>query len=434
MDISPELAALAAVSNPQTTAQVGTGYSPQLMQLLQAASGGGAATNGADAAALAGPQPGVAKRTASLNVPLPPAAPPRPMPTPNAPGPQGVPPTPNVAGPQGPPPTPNAPQGVPPALPPNRLIDPGRVMRPVNTPQGGSSVLDAAAAAGNRGDNQIVHATGGANPDVVVPAAVYRDPHVAKTLHAAFVAKGANPAAFAVGNRDASVNPATGLQEFGFMDMILPAALGLAGSVAFPAIAPEALAAFAPAIGGGIGSTIGSIATGVDPLKAAAMGFGGAAVGGAVGSMFPDASAATGAGFGGGDLTQAATTPGLTVGNPQSVKGALDFGSAMPGGAATAAAPPSASGGGFDGILNKLTNGKSILGAATSGLASMAASNVIGGLFPDKTAAPDPNAPNGPQLPTLDALRAKYARTYALPNYTTGPSSAADRTFFHYGA
>jgi hypothetical protein len=87
-------------------------------------------------------------------------------------------------------------------------------------------------------------------------------PTARKALNAAFIANGADPSAFQVGSPNQSINPATGLPEFGFdLGSILPMGLGLAGSIAFPALLP-ALGAFAGPLGGFVGGTVGDLATG----------------------------------------------------------------------------------------------------------------------------------------------------------------------------
>ena len=118
---------------------------------------------------------------------------------------------------------------------------PSRVIRPAGGP------VPSAAARGRGGDAMVAHMTPG---EIAVPPQV-QTPDVLATLNRAFSQAGANPTSFQAGNPDEKINPETGLPEFNFMDILLPAALGLAGS-AF--LGPMAFAPALEAAGVGAGT------------------------------------------------------------------------------------------------------------------------------------------------------------------------------------
>jgi hypothetical protein len=376
--------------------------------------------------------PGVARRTAQkLNVPLPQAPPPGPPPTPNAMVPRGPPPTPNAQVPQGPPPTPQAPVLA-------QMIDPRSVME---------GPLNLAAALGKHGDGHIVHAQTG---DTVVPAAAMRDilrshPGAADIFAGALGKRGRRPEEFQVGNRAQSINPDTGLPQFGFnMDLqtILPLIAAAAGSMF---VGPELLAPALASAGMGA-STAGFVApilastalgTGAtlatnpnaDPLKTLAMQGVGAGVGQAVGSLFPNVGSANeiaGKGVGNplaGDYGPPANTaivPDTTsvgaplagdYGPPANTAIGQSAASAAASTAVGASAANQASQSGIGKLMSTLMP-KGFAGTLIPAGAGMIAGDMVGGMFPkDK----DPNDPNKqqqtrePQLASLDSLREKFA-------------------------
>lgn len=166
------------------------------------------------------------------------------------------------------------------------------------------------AGSGRGGDTTIAHLTPG---EMTVPPQV-QTPKVLATLNKAFKDKGAAAHQFTVGSPTQSVNPATGLPEYGFfnsgfMKAALPIALGVGGSMLLPGIG-TALAA------GSTGALAG--AGGAAAADAAAAGTaGGALAGGAAGAAAPSlALSSLGSGLGttaGGLLT--GQSPGKAIGS-----------------------------------------------------------------------------------------------------------------------
>jgi hypothetical protein len=320
----------------------------------------------------------------------------------------------------------------------------------------------AAAMAGDTGDNMLGHLTGGASPDTIVPHPVLRDnPALKQALHAAMIAKGANPSRYTAGSRAASVNPNTGLQEFGFMETILPMALAAAGSMAFPALLPALAPELAATLAGGgaIASALPGIAGGfagglagreiADPqagLGANALGAGLSSIGsGLAGAMVPSvgaaagagANAAAGAGVGsplpagwaggtGGIATNLATGATSDIpGVPMPAGYAAGTGGIMTNlatGATSDMAAPAASSPGFfqnllDHPINTLTGGKGLLGAGFSMAGGMAGDMIANSILPAKNAnkIADAASGNGPQLASDDELRQRYARILNVP-------------------
>lgn len=236
------------------------------------------------------------------------------------------------------------------------------------------------ASKGRGGDSMMAHMTPG---EIAVPPQI-QTPEVLAALNKGFAAAGANPTSFQAGNPDQKINPETGMPEFGFFDMLLPTALGLAGSAFLgpellaPALVDAGVGASTAStlggiLGGGIGSTIGNVATGKDPLTSIAGGFGGAIGGSLLGSAFgsgPAAAAQVGPNAGVPDLSNVgANYLSATTNAPLQV--ALN----------------SAPAGGLDGILQKLMpNG--IKGALGSFVGGQLGSMLGEGLVPGKQANP----------------------------------------------
>jgi len=167
------------------------------------------------------------------------------------------------------------------------------------------------AAQGRNGDTALAHMTPG---EIAVPPEV-QTPKVLATLKKEFENKGAHVQQAQVGNPASSTNPSTGLPEYNFMSMFLPAALGIAGSLAAPGIGTAlgvnlGSAAAASAIGGGIGSAAGGLATGQTPLQAGLSGLGGAA-----GSYIGGGGLAGGGGAAAGTPPQSAINAAVQSGN-----------------------------------------------------------------------------------------------------------------------
>src|SRR5882672_1485594 len=97
----------------------------------------------------------------------------------------------------------------------------GMPTRPQNVIRRSPGSTPSAAARGRGGDAMVAHMTPG---EIAVPPQV-QTPDVLATLNRAFSQAGANPTSFQAGNPDEKINPDTGLPEFNFMDILLPAAL-----------------------------------------------------------------------------------------------------------------------------------------------------------------------------------------------------------------
>ena len=169
---------------------------------------------------------------------------------------------------------------------------------------------DAAAAGGT-----MAHLSLG---EVVIPREFMSDPEVQQMLMALFEQNGANLAEFTVGDPANKINPETGYPEFGFFKSIKKI-LG--------AVAPAALAYFAPGIGTALGSSIlGAGTLGSATLGNALIGGGiGALTGGGLkGALTGAAGGALGANIGslGGEL-QGPTQSGATLGGVSGRSGIL---------------------------------------------------------------------------------------------------------------
>lgn len=194
--------------------------------------------------------------------------PPAPMmgPPPSPPGQPNMPPMPQGAGMPPPGPQSQPPQGIAPNI---------------------QHILQQLAQQGRGGDTMIAHLTPG---EMEVPPEV-QTPKVLATLKKAYKEKGVQPQQFTAGSPASSINPTTGLPEYNFMSAFLPAALGIAGSIAAPYLAPELLGAgvmggtTAAAVGGGLGTTVGGLAAGQSPTQAALSGLGSGIGGYALGNL-----------------------------------------------------------------------------------------------------------------------------------------------------
>lgn len=160
-------------------------------------------------------------------------------------------------------------------------------------------------ALGRMGDTTVAHLTPG---EIAVPPQV-QTPKVLATLKHAFHQKGAQPQNFVAGSPTSSHNPSTGMPEYNFWSSILPIALGGLGSMF---LGPEVAALMGTsalggsAIAGGLGTTLGGLIGGQDPLQAGLTGLGSGAGGYALGSLFgPASNAASSAANSTADSTRA---------------------------------------------------------------------------------------------------------------------------------
>lgn len=152
--------------------------------------------------------------------------------------------------------------------------------------------------------------------EVVIPRAFLDDPQVMQMLQAIFQAGGADMAEYTVGDPANKINPETGYPEFFKIKRL------------FRALAPAALAAFAPGIGTAIGgSLLGAGAAGSATLGNALLGAGiGAATGGGLkGAALGALSGGIGANLGslpGGEL-MGPTTSGAPLSGTSAGSGIL---------------------------------------------------------------------------------------------------------------
>ncbi len=166
---------------------------------------------------------------------------------------------------------------------------------------------------GRGGDTMMAHLTPG---EMEVPPEI-QTPKVLATLKKAYQDKGVDPAQFTAGSPQSSINPSTGLPEYNFMSAFLPAALGIAGSVAMPYLAPEiGSALLASSVGGGVGTALGGLAAGQKPTQALLAGAGAGAGGYGLGSLAGGAASAAGsAGEQAAAAIPASSAAGPTVAN-----------------------------------------------------------------------------------------------------------------------
>lgn len=230
-----------------------------------------------------------------------------------------------------------------------------------------SEVLEEAAEKGRKGDTVMAHLTNG---EIVLPAIVQQDPEFMQMLSVYFKENDADINQYIVGSEANSINPETGVPEFGFWKSV---------KKAFKFVAPVALSVLAPGLGTAIGTALG--ATG-----ATAAGLGGAVLGAGTGAL-------TGGGLKGALLGAAGGGLGGAVSGGSTLGGAIPKGAlsstqtAALGGALTGAGAGAASGGlkgallgaatggaggyynagGFDGTLNSVGLGGSGAGSLSSG-------------------------------------------------------------------
>lgn len=231
------------------------------------------------------------------------------------------------------------------------------------------------AKKGRNGDTHVAHLAEG---EMVVPPVISDE--VRQAIYQELLANGIDPEEYMVGGDEMSINPETGLPEFGFFKKVFKAVKKVAG-IAAP-VAAALIPGIGPLAGAALGAAGGALSGG--GLKGALLGgvTGGLGAGGAssiVGSLAPGLSSAASKGLSGA-LT--GSVAGLASGG--GLKGAL-LGGALGG------AGGYAMGGGLNGINDVLgntagtplsgglqgpTQGSGVLGAisrGTSGLGDLVA-------------------------------------------------------------
>lgn len=241
------------------------------------------------------------------------------------------------------------------------------------------------AALGRNGDNTIAHLTPG---EMTVPPEL-QSPKVLATLQKEYAKKGVSASDFTVGSPNAKINPATGLPEFNFWDSFLPIALSVAGGVGGSLIAPG----IGTAIGAGLGTTAGDLATGKD-VQSSLMAGGLSGLGSyAGGALLGKAAAGTTDAAANQALTNTAVSSSGV--NPEgfAVPTLQDAGINTAGQSATQAAASTPSSSGFlSGMLPNGMNSGNVIGGAAGG----ALGNTM---FGTNTATQTPQYPPGFMTP-----------------------------------
>jgi hypothetical protein len=300
-----------------------------------------------------------------------------------------------------------APQQQPPMAPQMPPINPADVIRPVSggMPGRAPQAMATAAQAGRGGDRLVAHMTPG---EIAVPPQV-QTPEVLAALNKAFAQAGANPTSYQAGSPDQKINPTTGMPEFGFFDILLPASLGILGSMFLgpemlaPALESAGLGAGAAGVAGGaagsfLGSTAGNMLTGKPLGEAAAMGAG-SAIGSGIGNALTSGASTLGGlanGMGGSAIPDANVVDGIR--NPLG-----DTMANLPGGGLSPSGLPLsteegmadlADHSGISGFMSRL-GGTNLKNLAGSGLGGAIGSTVADSFFPPKS----PVVNLGPHLP-----------------------------------
>ncbi len=123
----------------------------------------------------------------------------------------------------------------------------GNVMDAANAPM--ADMVQMIAAEGRGGDTTLAHLTPG---EVVLPVAAMQDPQFETAVENRFNEIGLDPEQYVVGAGIASLNPMTGLEEFGFFKKV-----GKFLKKAVKVVAPIAM--LVPGVGTAIGAALGGI-------------------------------------------------------------------------------------------------------------------------------------------------------------------------------
>ena len=147
----------------------------------------------------------------------------------------------------------------------------GNVMDAANAPM--ADMVQMIAAEGRGGDTTLAHLTPG---EVVLPVAAMQDPQFETAVENRFNEIGLDPEQYVVGAGIASLNPMTGLEEFGFFKKV-----GKFLKKAVKVVAPIAM--LIPGVGTAVGAALGGIGGLAGKAASAVIGKGAtSAIGGAL--------------------------------------------------------------------------------------------------------------------------------------------------------
>jgi len=225
------------------------------------------------------------------------------------------------------------------------------------------------AQMGGGEDTALAHVRPG---EVVVPPEIIEDPEVESLLESKFSQMGINPEEAVVGVGIASLNPNTGLEQFGFFKKI-----GKKLKKVVKKVAP--IAAFIPGVGtalGGVLGGIGGLATKIPGIGGALGEFGSTIAGGIAKAGIPGISSIAGGTSGGfGGIMDALTTKsGLLGGGMFGETGSSYFGGPEAG----------------KGLANRFGLGSGTAGQVEAFKKAQRAQTVLDALSPEQLAAMDP--------------------------------------------
>jgi hypothetical protein len=236
-----------------------------------------------------------------------------------------------------------------------------------NAPMG--EIAQELAAMGGGEDTALAHVRPG---EVVVPPEIVQDPEVESLLESKFNQMGINPEEAVVGIGIASLNPNTGLEQFGFFKKI-----GKKLGKVVKKVAP--IAAFVPGVGtalGGVLGGIGGLATKIPGIGGALGNIGSTIAGGIAKAGIPGISSIAGGTSGGfGGIMDALTTKsGLLGGGMFGQTGSSFLGGPEAG----------------KGLANRLGLGSGTAGQVEAFQKAQRAQTFLDNLPPEQLAAMDP--------------------------------------------
>ena len=239
-----------------------------------------------------------------------------------------------------------------------------------NAPLG--EIAQELAAMGGGEDTALAHVRPG---EVVVPPEIVEDPEVESLLESKFNQMGINPEEAVVGVGIASLNPSTGLEQFGFFKKI-----GKKLKKVVKKVAP--IAAFIPGVGTALGGVLGGIGGGIGGAlgMSGTTGLGGlisSGVKGLAGLGIPGVSSIAGgatAGNFGGIANALTTKSGLLGGGMFGETGSSYFGGPEAG----------------KGLANKFGLGSGTMSQVEAAQAAEQAQSTLNAMTPDQLASMDP--------------------------------------------